>query len=164
MDIWMEQNTRSNTTYVYGLKTFIDAIKVHNLMEARLWLLLYLQISHIKMSSTISNVPELDGTNYPAFHSGMQAYLRLNKVWGLVSGRVQRPQETYRGPTPTEISGGADSSTRYDTTKVWDKQTPHTPRGVYKRRFLVFQRSMLLYHDDYALPSKSLPWFYFYIS
>ena len=54
-------------------------------------------------SSAINIVPLLDGSNYQTWKSSMMAYLRFQKLSGIISGRVTHPDE-HRSPTTAEIS------------------------------------------------------------
>jgi hypothetical protein len=61
-------------------------------------------LTQIQMASTITAVPMLSGSNYPEWSTAMQAYLQLQKLWGVVTGQQPCPLRQYRDATESELA------------------------------------------------------------
>ena len=59
------------------------------------------------MSSSISLIPVLDGTNYMDWSSYMKAYLMTQKAWAVVSGEYKKPVLSSP-PTAEQVKDALD--------------------------------------------------------
>ncbi|KIK54584.1 hypothetical protein GYMLUDRAFT_249310 [Collybiopsis luxurians FD-317 M1] len=73
-------------------------------------------------TSTITQVPMFNGSNYPTWEVSMKAYLCLQGVWQIVSGENKQLADTYTETTCTVGTGENAQSQTFTTNTTSDEQ------------------------------------------